>query len=136
MKRYEAINCISHDPNPDGTCAFEADEVSDGYHTMSELYEHRYALFAALCKVYDGYKTPLGCNVTCYKSKFHFDGTMWDNSFIVMMIINPIMVGQPKQISYHLPLSWWNKFNIMELERMWEFDGHTSNDVLKRLLEL
>lgn len=31
----------------------EAEDVSDEYHTMSELYEHRYALFAALIKVYD-----------------------------------------------------------------------------------
>jgi hypothetical protein len=110
-------------------------EVSDGYHTMTELYEHRYALFCALVKVYDGYKTPLGCNVTCYKSKLHPDGTSFYGWFIVMMIIHKLDTTI-EQISYHLPIEWWDKFNIMALNRMFEWDGHTSSDVIERLLKL
>lgn len=111
--------------------------ISDNYHSMEELYNHRYALFAALVKCYDGYKTPMGCNVTCYKSKFHADGTMYPGWFIVMLVY-PVgmLANERKQISYHLPLEWWDKFNIMELPRMWPWDGHTSEDVLKRLLEI
>lgn len=110
-------------------------EVSDGYHTMSELYEHRYALFYALVKVYDDYITPLGSSVTCIKSKLHHDGTMFDDSFIVMMGILKMDTTRI-QISYHYPLSWWDKFNIMEMDRAPKWDGHTSDDVLKRLMEL
>lgn len=110
-------------------------EVSDGYHTMSELYNHRYALFAALVKMYDNYKTPLGSAITCYKSKLHSDGSMDVGYFIVMMVIKKLDTSV-EQISYHLPLDWWDKFNIMTLDKMWPWDGHTSDDVIKRLIEL
>lgn len=111
-------------------------EVTDGYHTFSELYEHRYALFCALVKgVYDSYKTPLGSSITCWKSKLHSDGTMFDNSFIVQMVVRK-MDGTKEQISYHLPLSWWDKFTCMSIDKAWEWDGHDSKDVIKRLLEL
>jgi hypothetical protein len=110
-------------------------EVSDGYHTFSELYEHRYALFCALVKAYDSYKTPLGSAVTCWKSKLHSDGTMFDDSFIVQMIVRKLD-GTKEQISYHLPLSWWNKFTCMRIDKAWEWDGHTSKDVIERLLGL
>jgi hypothetical protein len=110
-------------------------EVSDGHHTMSELYEHRYALFCALVKIYDNYITPFNSRITCYKSRLHHDGTMYPGWFIVMMVIKQFE-GPTKQISYHLPLKWWDKFKIMELASMWEWDGHDSNEVLKRLGEL
>lgn len=124
--------------NVDGvgqTKSDEAEDVSDGYHTMDELYQHRYALFYALVKQYDNYKTPLGTSVRCIKSKLHADGTMFDDSFIVMMIVKK-MDTSVEQISYHYPLSWWDKFNIMEFDRAPDWDGHTSQDVLKRLMEL
>src|SRR5678809_268762 len=63
-------------------------QVTDGYHTMEELYNHRYALFIALCRIYDNYVTPLGCRVKCWKSKLHSDGTMFDDSFILGMTIS------------------------------------------------
>lgn len=108
--------------------------VSDSYHTMDELYEHRYALFCALCKIYDGYITPLGCRVSCFKSKLHFDGTMFDNSFIVFMLIHN---GETReQISYHLPMEWWDKFKLMTVDRAPKWDGHESKDVIERLLKL
>jgi hypothetical protein len=111
------------------------EEVSDGYHTFSELYEHRYALFCALVKAYDSYKTPLGSAVTCWKSKLHSDGTMFANSFIVQMVVRKLD-GSKEQISYHLPLSWWDKFTCMSIDKAWEWDGHTSKDVIERLLSL
>lgn len=109
-------------------------EVSDRYHTMSELYEHRYALFCALVKLYDGYKTPLGSNVRCIKSDIHNDGTKFEGHFIVMMLVKK-MDTTVEQISYHLPNSWWDKFNIIvETPPVW--DGHNSKDVIERLLKL
>lgn len=111
------------------------DEVSDGYHTMSELYNHRAALYCALVKIYDNYITPLRTHVMCWKSKLHDDGTMYDGWFIVGMTIKKF-VGPPEYISYHLPLSWWDKFNVIEFDKAPPYDGYTSDDVFKRLLEL
>lgn len=114
-------------------------EVSDGYHTINELYNHRYVLFYALVKIYDNYVTPLGCNVKCWKSKLHDDGTMFDNSFIVgMTLVRFDFNGNKdiKYITYHYPLDWWNKFKIMELSNAPKYDGHTSDDVIERLMGL
>ena len=43
-------------------------EVSDGYHTFNELYEHRHALFLALMKAYPQW--------SWYSGKHH-DGSEW-----------------------------------------------------------
>jgi hypothetical protein len=39
-------------------------------------------------------------------------------------------------ITYHLPMKYWDRANVIELERAPEWDGHTSKDVLKRLASL
>ena len=65
-----------------------AESVSDGHHTMNELYEHRHRLFLALLKIYDTYITPLdsrGSTIRCWKSKQHDDGSMYDGWFIAGM---------------------------------------------------
>lgn len=112
-----------------------ANEISDGHHTMSELYEHRFTLFCALCKIYDNYITPLNTRVKCWKSLLHNDGTMFEGWFIAGMSVIQFN-GATKQITYHLPLSWWDKFNVIVMEKAPEWDGHDSNEVLKRLMEL
>lgn len=113
----------------------QATEMSDGYHTMNELYEHRIALFAALCKLYDGYITPLNTRVKCWKSKFHHDGTSFEGWFIAGMLIREFD-GTDSQISYHIPNRLWNRFNVMELRKGPIWDGHTSKDVIERLYKL
>lgn len=113
----------------------KCDDISDGYHTFTELYNHRHALFCALTKIYDNYITPLKTKVKCYKSKLHNDGTMFEDSFIVW--IEAIKFdGSLTIIDYHLPNDWWDKFNLLEVHNSHEYDGHSSNDVIKRLLEL
>jgi hypothetical protein len=92
--------------------------VSDGYHTFDELYEHRHVLFGALIKIYGG-----------WKSKHHSDGTSYDGWFIAGTEINN------KQISYHLPMRLWDKFPGIEKEKAPEWDGHTPEDVVNRLKE-
>ena len=91
-------------------------ETSDGYHTFNELYEHRHLLFSKLAE---------------WKSKKHSDGTMFDDWFIAG-------IGKDKgeQITYHIPLRLWDSFNCEELDTAPEWDGHTANDVLKRLSKL
>ena len=96
-------------------------DISDGYHTFNELYDHRAALTAALFK-------SLPSDMV-YKSKKHHDGTMYDGMFIVGANLPGIGA-----ISYHYDLDpWWDIFNIREVENAPEWDGHTPNDVIERL---
>ncbi len=110
-------------------------EISDGYHTFTELYNHRHALFCALTKIYDNYITPLQTRVKCWKSRFHSDGSSLEGWFIVGMTITEFD-GPKSQITYHLPNEWWDKFKLLELSHAPTYDGHTPNDVIERLMKL
>lgn len=94
--------------------------ISDGYHTFGELYEHRFALFLALCR----HRTD------AWKSRVHSDGTSYPGWFLVCIGWRP-----GEQISYHFPDAWWDRVGLTE-ERPPPFDGHTSADVLTRLAGL
>ena len=102
-------------------------EVNDGSHSFDELYQHRYKIFIALCRILssdDDFKT---CEV--WKSKQHADGTMHEGYFLM-----GIYKDAGRQISYHLPIEYWNEIPLaQELERAPEWDGHTPADVIKRL---
>lgn len=105
-------------------------DYTDGYHTFSELYDHRIALWIALCKqmVDDDY-------YVVWRSKLHADGTGFPGWFI--LCLDPIETG--KQISYHLPESAWDACDfpgISTYDKAPSYDGHTSADVLTRIREL
>lgn len=97
-------------------------DLSDGYHTFDELYEHGCLLFL----------TWLVEEKTCFKGRRavyylpdHFDG--WD-----LVATN---IGQ-KQISYHVPAKYRDILEKhfvpkSDLESIW--DGHTAADVARRL---
>lgn len=116
-----------------------AESCSDGFHTFDELYEHRYRLFITVCRAAAGldaiaiehrFERDLISEV--WRSKMHADGTMFDGHFIL-----GIGKEMGKQISYHLPLSFWPETEFAEtLEYAPEFDGHTPADVLERLKTL
>jgi hypothetical protein len=125
---------------PDATVV-EAEGVSDGYHTMDELYEHRIRLYLALVKIYDNYITPMRCQVVCWKSKLHDDGSEYPGWFLLgMTYTKPSFVeGQPPEtwdISYHIPNKYWGLINVIALPKAPKFTGYTPNDVLERLLRL
>lgn len=110
---------------------------SDGYHTFDDLYKHRYVLFIGLCKMLinsmrlsDWDEEEIAKSVWC--STLHHDGTMFDDSFIVGMSFLRV-----PQASYHLPLSEWERVSkiIPVVDRAPEWDGHTPEDVVKRLEE-
>jgi hypothetical protein len=92
--------------------------ISDGYHTFDELYEHRHNLFAALIKVYGG-----------WKSLYHDDGSSYDGWFIAGINLPTGM------ITYHIPMAYWDSFPGEELNMAPHWDGHTPNDVINRLKE-
>lgn len=105
-------------------------EISDGYHTFNELYEHRHALFIRLCHVLDRCSTKTSSRV--WKSRAHADGSMLPGWFIMGIDDQP-----GEQISYHLPERLWSDaWFAKPLDRAPEWDGHTSADVVKRLYGL
>lgn len=96
--------------------------LSDGYHTFNELYAHRVRLFSTLMHAY--YKK-------AWWSRKHFDGSQWDG-WIIAGIDTP-----DGPITYHLPETEIQYLtNIKELPSGKEWDGHTSDDVLVRMLSL
>lgn len=97
-------------------------EVSDGYHTFNELYEHRCLLFAAWLKYAPVTKS--------WRSLKHEDGSSMPGWFIAGM---DLPTGT---ITYHLPLRMWDLMRgVRELEFAPKWDGHTSEDVIQRLTE-
>lgn len=103
----------------------DTNQISDGYHTFGELYEHRITIYIALCAIA---ATELGNEV--WISKAHSDGSIWDGWFIL-----GINKAKGEQITYHLPIEKWDKCESFAevLETAPEYDGHSSNDVLNRL---
>lgn len=103
------------------------EDTSDGYHTFKELYEFRKLYNAAL---FNEWASQDKYNV--HKSKRHNDdeecfGGGW---FIVMATL------PTGQISNHYELKDWNLFKCKELFHADKWDGHTAQDVAKRLREL
>jgi len=97
----------------------DTNKISDGYHTFEELYDHRIALWIALCEDH--------CD--SWKSRTHSDGSKWDGWFIM-----GIYSDKGKQLTYHLPDKYWKRCEgIPTLSKAPEYDGHTPNDVIKRL---
>lgn len=101
-------------------------EISDGYHTFTELYEHRIGLWIALCNAIQreaayGY---------VWASVKHSDGSTFADWFVLGM-----GKEKGKQITYHVPARYWHEVcEFAEiLEQAPEFDGHTSQDVLERI---
>lgn len=112
--------------------AEEVEDISDGFHSFKELYDHRIQLFIALCHATNVLIDECGgLERSPWKSKKHSDGTEWDGWFIA-----GIHTEQGKQISYHLPIEKWDELHVQELETAPVWDGHTPDDVLDRLKQL
>ncbi len=97
-------------------------ELSDGYHTFNELYHHRALLTAKLFNTYFH---------LAWKSKLHHDGTMYDGMFIVG-------IETPEGMAtYHYDIDpYWDMFKIKELDKAPEWDGHTPEDAINRIMSL
>lgn len=101
------------------TLPCDVENVSDGFHTFKELYEHRCTLMVALMK---------SNQAISWWSLLHADGKMFDGWIIVGMDL-PSGV-----ITYHIPEKWAESLGgIRELPNAPEWDGHTASDVLARL---
>lgn len=137
MKQFDVIGFdkMLSDQEPSGLKKLiifgdERMTVSDGYHTIDELYDHRNALFIALCRQFARFSVQ---SYLPWRSLKHSDGS---DSFGGWFLLG---IGKDKgdQITYHVPMMYWNQTSFCEtLEQAPEWDGHTSNDVLERISKL
>lgn len=103
------------------------EQVSDGFHTYSELYESRLAYNAALFNLW----AEKGL-YDVHKSFFHNNhercfGGGW---FIVSAML------PQGQISNHYPSKYWDLFKVKdEVISSHKFDGHDTKDVFMRITE-
>lgn len=91
------------------------EDLSDGYHTFDELYEHRVLLFINLCM-----QNPDQARIG-----------KTDGEWFVLFLQLP-----SGQISYHLHTKYLplvTRSIVADLSLEW--DGHTSKDVIHRLTE-
>lgn len=98
-------------------------QISDGYHTFGELYEHRCNLFLALMKALKD---------DSWFSLKHDDTSSFEGWFICGIQLETGMV------TYHLPIDLWDvarRTGALELELAPTWDGHTADDVVVRLQE-
>lgn len=105
------------------------DEITDGYHTFSDLYEHRRALTAVLCRILCQGKL----RSETWRSKAHHpdDGPMFDECFIVGI---ELPTGP---IRYHFGLKHWDDFDaVPELPHAPKWDRAGPEQIVTRLLEL
>jgi len=105
----------------------EDGQVSDGYHTFGELYDHRRALTALLA----GAAAGAGDS---WRSKAHHpdDDPMFEGGYFIVGINLP-----NGMITYHYKLTHWDDFvSVPELGHAPKWDGATPDDTVTRCLEL
>ncbi len=118
------------------------ENTSDGYHTFKELYEFRKAYNVALFNEWGSQiveEKKLGGAIVksikynVHKSWKHHDGELcFGGGWFIVVAVLPT-----GQISNHYKAEDWDLFKIPETKKaLFEFDGHTSEDVINRLLKL
>lgn len=106
--------------------AGDTDQISDGYHTFGELYDHRRALTAVLAAA------AAGTAGDSWRSKAHHpeDGPMFEGGYFIVGIELPTGT-----ITYHYKLSHWDDFAaVPEREHAPKWDGAAPSETVDRLL--
>ena len=124
---------------PPDTKLERINELSDGYHTYDELYEFRKMYNAVLFNEWA--IKPVGFNndgtiipvFNVHKSWKHNDGELcFGGGWFIVSAMLPTGL-----ISNHYKAEDWDLFQVPEVEKaLYEFDGHTPQDVLVRLKSL
>lgn len=135
--KIDKINQIIQDSKADGK---DTSQVSDGYHTFEELYDIRLAYNVALFNEWasQAVYTSSGFEILpvkhdVHKSQRHHDGELCFGGGWFIVVAN-LPSGQ---ISNHYEMKHWDLFRIPSYEKAkYEWDGHTSEDVINRLKSL
>jgi hypothetical protein len=110
-----------------GDSPFVTGETSDGYHTFDELYAYRKAYNALLFNEWAAHGL-----YDVHKSWQHSDGeSCFGGGWFIVVAQTP-----SGQISNHYKADEWPLFQVPERERGAEWDGHTPQIALERLLTL
>lgn len=100
--------------------------LSDGYHTMSELYDYRRAYNALLFNEWARNETYPVC-----KSWKHADGEpCFGGGYFVVYAETPF-----GQVTNHYRSQHWELFSVPEVAMAPEYDGHTPQVALQRMLD-
>lgn len=99
-----------------------AASISDGYHTMAELYHHRAVLFSVIVRDHSD---------KAWKAKMHHDGSMYDGMFIVG-------IETPDgQATYHYDIDpYWDMFDCKAYDYAPVWDGHSPDEAIARIASL
>jgi hypothetical protein len=144
MNTKDTINMITHDLKEQCDLhGIEVEDIRDGYHSFNELYEFRKLYNAALFNEWGlfekrvtsdaGYHSTQKGKYNVHKSWKHHDGELcFGGGWFIVVAVLPT-----GQISNHYKAEDWDLFKIPETEKaLYEFDGHTSQDVVQRLKDL
>lgn len=96
-------------------------QVSDGYHTFYELYDHRSLLWINLLN---------RNHENAFKTRLDDKGVGLTGWFIAGMNT------EHGQITYHLRDSFWEYLEVKQKLKNDDYDGHDSHTVLQRLVGL
>lgn len=92
-------------------------DISDGYHTFGDLYDHRAKLFAVICNTYSD---------KSWKSLLHDDGTMFDGDMFIVGITT-----SEGDYTYHYHMEYWDMFDVKVLDNAPEYDRHKPEDITR-----
>jgi hypothetical protein len=112
----------------------EMGEISDGYHTFNQLYDHRCVLFIVLAKQIALASQMTGDKYTRKLPKVWY----WVEDEESEWFLMGIGVDPGEQMTYHLNVKFLPQVSMFaaKMQDKPEFDGHTSDDVLERLKRL
>lgn len=101
-------------------------EISDGYHTFTDVYNHRIMLFLLVISLL---------------KKSNSTIKIWyaNSEEIGWYIVGIDFENGKKRVSYHLPTSskeYLDKMNVEYLDKLPEYDGCNSDCNLKRISDL
>ena len=104
----------------------EANKVFDGYHTFGEVYQHRVVLYLTLCKFLEKQ------DYYVWRSKLHDDKSCIEGYFLL-----GVNTKDGEQITYHIRNHHWDSADFADtLDIAPKYDGHTSQDVVTRILNI
>lgn len=104
-------------------------QLSDGFHSFDELYRARLALTVALFNEW----ASQGNKYAVQKSWRHSDGGLcFGGGWFIVVAKTPKGL-----VSFHYAKENWNLFKIEEVpQSTHDFDGHSTEDALTRLLTI
>ena len=124
IEKTNVLSCIAVKKAVKNMC--ESGKISDGYHTFNELYRYRMLYNAAFFNSISNMS-----DLKVIKSKKDSTGqSCFGGGWFVVMATLPT-----GQISNHYEMKYWDLFNVDEVDKAYQWDGHTPQEAANRLEE-